>query len=70
MHDFKAFVREHLTSIALPPERELKVVDELAAQLEDTYESALARGLTETSLIQDAELGALVAELRASRASP
>ena len=47
MRDFKAFVRKHLTTVVLPPERELKVVDELAAQLEDRYESALARGLTE-----------------------
>jgi predicted permease len=47
MRDFKAFVREHLTSLVLPPQREIKVVDELAAQLEDTYESALARGLSD-----------------------
>src|SRR5688572_1357814 len=47
MRDFKAFVREHLTSLVLPAERELKVVDEIAAQLEDAYESALARGLSD-----------------------
>jgi predicted permease len=47
MRDFKAFVREHLTSLVLPPQRELKVVDELAAQLEDTYESARARGMSD-----------------------
>lgn len=47
MRDFKAYVREHLSSLVLPPERELKVVDELAAQLEDAYETALARGLPE-----------------------
>ena len=47
MRDFKAFVREHLTSLVLSRERETKVVDELAAQLEDAYESALARGLSE-----------------------
>src|SRR5688572_943585 len=47
MPDFKAFVRQHLTSLVLPREREMKVVDELAAQLEEAYESALARGLPE-----------------------
>jgi predicted permease len=47
MRDFKAFVRQQLSSVSLPPHRETKVVDELAAQLEDTYESALARGRSE-----------------------
>src|SRR5688572_3202749 len=47
MRDFKGFVREHLTSLVLPAGRELKVADELAAQLEDTYEAALARGLSD-----------------------
>jgi putative ABC transport system permease protein len=47
MRDFKAFVREHLSSLVLPVDRELKVVDEIAAQLEDSYESALARGLSD-----------------------
>jgi putative ABC transport system permease protein len=47
MRDFKTFVRQHLTSVVLPPQRELKVVEELAAQLEDAYDSALARGLSE-----------------------
>src|SRR5512145_359587 len=46
MRDFKAFVRKHLT-LVLPPHRELKVIDEIAAQLEDTYESARARGLSD-----------------------
>jgi putative ABC transport system permease protein len=47
MHDFRAFVRQHLSSVALPPQRELKVIDELAAQLEDAYESARGRGLSD-----------------------
>ena len=47
MREFKAFVREHLTALVLPPQREIKVIDELAAQLEDAYESALARGLSD-----------------------
>lgn len=44
MRDFKAFVREQLSSLALPRQRELKIVEELAAQLEDSYESLVAEG--------------------------
>jgi predicted permease len=52
MPDFTAFVRQHLTSLVLAREREMKVVDELAAQLEDAYESAIARGLSENEAWQ------------------
>jgi predicted permease len=47
MRDFRAFVREHLSSIELPRHRELKIVDELAAELEDVYASLLAEGRSE-----------------------
>jgi putative ABC transport system permease protein len=46
MPDFKAFVRDHLSSLALPRHRELKIVDELSAQLEESYESLVAQGLS------------------------
>ncbi len=45
MPDFQAFVRQHLPHLALPGDRECKIVEELAAQLEDAYDSLLARGL-------------------------
>lgn len=44
MRDFKAFVREHLASLDLPRGREVKIVEELAAQLEESYESLVAAG--------------------------
>src|SRR5688500_11066877 len=44
MRDFKRFVHEHLSSLALPRRRELKIVEELAAQIEEAYESLVAEG--------------------------
>jgi hypothetical protein len=44
MRDFKGFVHEHLSPLALPRHRELKIVEELAAQIEDSYESLIAEG--------------------------
>ncbi len=46
MRDFKAFVRQHLSPLGLPRQHELKIVEELAAQLEDSYESLIAEGLS------------------------
>ena len=47
MRDWAAFVRARLKLSGLTPERESRVVRELAAQLEDFYRDALARGSTE-----------------------
>jgi putative ABC transport system permease protein len=47
MRDFRGFVHEHLSSLALPRRRELTIVEELAAQLEDSYESLIANGLSD-----------------------
>jgi putative ABC transport system permease protein len=47
MRDWRAFVRSHLRLPGLTPERESRVVRELAAQLEDFYRDALGRGATE-----------------------
>ncbi len=44
MRDAKAFVREYLAPLRLPPDRETKIVEELAAQLEDSYEALVAGG--------------------------
>jgi predicted permease len=44
MPDFKAFVRAHLSSLELPQKREIKIIEELAAQLEESYESLRADG--------------------------
>jgi len=47
MRDFKAFVREHLSPLGLPPQRELKIVEELAAQIEESYEALIADGFSD-----------------------
>ena len=44
MRDVKAFVRGHLSSLSLPPHRESKIVEELAAQIEESYEGLVADG--------------------------
>ena len=46
MPDFTSFVRDHLAPLELPRHRELKIVEELAAQLEESYDALLATGLS------------------------
>jgi len=45
---WEAFVRARLKLPGLTPERELRIVRELAAQLDDFYRDALARGYSDT----------------------
>ena len=47
MRDWQAFVRSRLSLPGLAPERESRIIRELATQLEDFYGEALARGATE-----------------------
>jgi putative ABC transport system permease protein len=47
MRDFTALVREHLSPLALPSKQELKIVDELAAQLEESYDALVSDGLSD-----------------------
>jgi putative ABC transport system permease protein len=47
VRDWTAFVRAHLSLDTLTAERELRIMRELAAQLEDFYRDARARGATE-----------------------
>jgi putative ABC transport system permease protein len=47
MRDWQAYVRGHLALKDLTPAREARIVRELAAQFEDFYREALARGLGE-----------------------
>lgn len=47
MRDWQEFVREHLPLEDLAPERQARIVRELAAQLEDFYHDALAGGFGE-----------------------
>ncbi len=47
MRDWRAFVRERLRLPGLAPEREARVVREIATQLEDLYRDAVARGASD-----------------------
>ncbi len=47
MPDFRSEIRARLTSLGLSPAREAEIADELAQHLEDEYEQALSRGLSE-----------------------
>jgi hypothetical protein len=47
MHDFRRFVRRELGPLGLPSDREQKIVDEWAAQLEDIYDALRADGLSD-----------------------
>src|SRR5262245_24359183 len=47
MSNWNHIVREHLAVLALPHEREIEIVEELALHLEAAYEDALAAGLSE-----------------------
>ncbi len=54
MPDWKQYVRKNLPPLALAPERELEMVDEMAQHLEAVYEDALADGATEQEAYQHA----------------
>jgi putative ABC transport system permease protein len=55
MPDFRAFVRQHLRSLALPRARETKIIDELAAQIEDSYDALIAQGYAEDDARREVE---------------
>jgi predicted permease len=57
MPDFKAFVRDHIQRLELPRRRELQIVEELAAQLEDAYDALRARGLPEDEAWRELQRG-------------
>jgi predicted permease len=55
MRDLKAYVRSKLALAALPPEHEQKIVDEIAAQLEEVFATALAGGRSADEAWKDVE---------------
>src|SRR5688572_33437911 len=57
MPDFLSFVRSRLEPLELPRQRELQIVEELAAQLEDAYDALLARGLSEADAWRELQRG-------------
>jgi putative ABC transport system permease protein len=54
VRDWHAFVRAHLKLPRLAPERETRIIRELAAHLEDFYRDALARGASDEAADADA----------------
>ena len=54
MRDWTTFVRSRLRLSGLTPAREARIVRELAAQLEDFYRDALARGLSDAEADSEA----------------
>jgi putative ABC transport system permease protein len=52
---FRAFVRGHIEGLDLAGVEELKIVEELGAQLEEAYERALSRGLSPAEAWSDLE---------------
>lgn len=53
--DWRRYVRSHLPPLAVSAEREIEIVEELAVQLESTYERARARGVTHDEATQIAK---------------
>jgi len=55
MSDWKKYVRDNLPPLALGPERELEMADEMAQHLEAVYEDALAEGASELDALNRAK---------------
>ena len=55
MRDFRTFVLTHVAPLALAPQREHKIVDEWAAQLEEIYDALRADGLSDDEAWSDIE---------------
>ncbi len=55
MPDWRRYVREHLGPLKGSPEREIEIVEELAAQLDATYSRARSSGASEADAIARAE---------------
>jgi predicted permease len=55
MRDVKTFVREHIALLELPADEQVKIGEELSAQLEEVYESLLGRGMSEDEAWRELE---------------
>jgi putative ABC transport system permease protein len=55
MHDWHAYVRRHLPPLTVSPEREHEIVSELALQLDQAYQDALAGGQSEQQALSHAQ---------------
>lgn len=75
MTDWRQFVRKNLPPLGLEPAREQEIIEELAQQLEQSYASAIARGLSETkareaATAQISDWRALAGEILRAEQSP
>ena len=52
--NWRQYVREHLPPLNVSAEREIEIVEELAVQLETTYDRARARGATDEEAMRRA----------------
>jgi predicted permease len=55
MHDWHAYVRRHLPPLTVSPEREHEIISELALQLDQAYQDALAGGQSEEQALRHAQ---------------
>src|SRR5690349_5632148 len=62
MPDFKTEIRTRLSGLGLPPTRENEIVEELSQHLEDQFEEAVSRGISESEATSAglADLGELL----------
>lgn len=52
MRDWKKLVREHMNTLDLPTEAQKSVVDEVAAHLEEVYEAAISKRVSEEDAVK------------------
>jgi putative ABC transport system permease protein len=69
MPDWKQLVWERLPDLRLVAEREQEIIEEIAQQMEETYNEAIARGATESEaesdiMVQFADWNSLAQEIR------
>src|SRR5579864_4911094 len=73
MRDWKSEVHERLQALAIAPERQAEIVDELAQHLRDRYEELRADGhspeAAEAMLLDELDRGQLRDQLRRTEAS-
>jgi hypothetical protein len=68
MRNWETYVRDRLSLPGLAPAREARIIREIAAQLEDFYQDAIARGLGDAEA--DAFACAQVADWRGMAQDP
>src|SRR5438105_3931918 len=55
MHNWREYIREHLPTLEVGPQRENTIVSELALQMEQTYTEGLSGGAPEPEALRRAQ---------------